>query len=155
MEGKAMSDRVLKEKAVDEKALPGKSPGNKLMKSKGFTLIELMVVVGIIGIIAAIAYPQYEGYIRDTYQAQAAADLQTCGLALERYFSNGFTYVGADTATVCTLVSPSNASGAGIQYNITYESLTANTYTIKATPSSGSCGGLCIQLTADGTQTNL
>ncbi|MEX2326695.1 MAG: prepilin-type N-terminal cleavage/methylation domain-containing protein, partial [Pseudomonadales bacterium] len=51
------------------------------MKPSGYTLIELMVVVAIVGIISAIAYPSYQGYLRDTYQAQAVADLQSCSSA--------------------------------------------------------------------------
>ncbi len=125
------------------------------MNSKGFTLIELMVVVAIIGVISAIAYPSYQGYIKDSYQARAVADLKVCALALDRYYSNGFTYVGADGDLVCNLVSPSDASGDSVQYDISYTTLTATNYVIKATPASGTCGGGCIQLTADGTQSTL
>lgn len=125
------------------------------MNSKGFTLIELMVVVAIIGVISAIAYPSYQGYIKDSYQARAVADLRVCALALDRYYSNGFTYALADGANVCTLVSPSDASGDSVQYNISYTTLTATNYVIKATPASGTCDGGCIQLTADGTQSML
>ena len=122
------------------------------MKSKGYTLIELLVVVAIIGIIAAVGYPAYTGYMENTYRAQATADLKACALALDRYYSNGFTYVGADGANVCTLVSPTSGTA---RYDISYQSLTKSSYTIRATPVGGSCGtGDCIQLTADGTQTN-
>ena len=65
------------------------------MKNFGFSLVELMVVVAVIGIIAAVAYPSYQNYISGTYRAQASADLKRCALALERFYSNGFTYVGA------------------------------------------------------------
>jgi type IV pilus assembly protein PilE len=121
---------------------------------KGYTLIELMVVVAIIGIISAIAYPSYQGYMRDTYRGQAAADLKVCALTLDRYYSNGFTYVGADTAGVCTLVSPSSGT---TRYNLSFSSApTATNYVILATPVGESCGSSnCIQLTADGTQTTL
>ena len=125
------------------------------MKSKGFTLIELMVVVAIIGIIASVAYPSYQGYISNTYQAQASADLKLCALALDRYYSNDFTYLAADTNNVCTLVSPGNSATGTQKYNITFVTLTADNYVVKATPVSGSCGGMCIKLSADGSQTQL
>ena len=89
-----------------------------------------MVVVAIIGIIAAIAYPGYQGYIKDTYRAQAVADLKVCALALDRYYSNGFTYQNANTNNICTLVSPSDATGSAIKYNISYQSLTDTNYII-------------------------
>ena len=129
------------------------------MKSKGFTLIELMIVVAIIGIIAAVAYPSYTGYISNTYLAQASADLKVCALALDRYYSNDFTYLAANTNNVCTLVSPGDSAAGAQRYNITYETLTANNYVIRATPAidgtSQSCGGKCIQLGADGNQSQL
>ena len=123
------------------------------MKSKGYTLVELLVVVAIIGIIAAVGYPSYQGYMETTYRAQAAADLKACALALDRYYSNGFTYVGADSNNVCTLVSPTSGT---TKYDISYQSLTKSDYTIRATPVGASCGSdNCIELTADGTQTTL
>ena len=118
------------------------------MKMKGFTLIELMVVVGIIGIIAAIAYPSYQGYIRDTYHAQAQADARLCALALDRFYSNGFTYVGG--AGQCTLWSPADGAEDDRQYTLTLPTLTATTYTIRAAPRSGTCDGYCYELDANG-----
>ena len=97
------------------------------MRIKGFTLVELMVVVAIIGVIAAIAYPSYRNYISDTYRAQAVADLRLCALALDRFYSNGFTYVGG--AGQCDLWSPSDGAQADRQYTLTLETLTRNDYT--------------------------
>lgn len=120
---------------------------------RGYTLIELLVVVAIIGIIAAVAYPSYQGYMRTTYQAQGVADLKLCALALDRYYSNGFTYVGADTNDVCTLVSPTTGAA---KFDISYESLSATDYTIRLTPVGETCGSdNCVELVADGTQTTL
>ena len=121
------------------------------MKSRGYTLIELMVVVAIIGIIAAIAYPSYRGYITSTYQAQALADLKVCSLKLDKFYSNDFTYVGADTAGVCTLWSPSDGPSSNKKYTLSYQTLTKENYVIRATPVDT---GECVQLSADGTKSS-
>ena len=121
------------------------------MKNRGFSLVEMMVVVAIIAIIAAVAYPSYQGYISDTYRAQAVADLKRCALALERFYSNGFTYVGGGGQ--CTLWSPSDGAFAQRQYTLSLV-LTPNNYTIDATPLSGLCPAddPCFRLEEDGTE---
>jgi len=112
-----------------------------------------MIVVAIIAIVSSIALPVYQNYVNDSYANQAVVDMKVCALALERYYSNGFTYVGADTASTCNLQSPSQGTS---QYTLSYQSLTATNFTIRATPVGGACGsGDCFELSRDGTQTTL
>ncbi len=110
-----------------------------------------MVVVAIVGIVSAIAYPQYQGYLSDTWRAQAVADLKACSMALERYYSNGFTYTGADTNTICNTNSPTRGE---VRYTISYELLTATTFTVRASPLGEACGaGNCFEIDQSGNQT--
>jgi type IV pilus assembly protein PilA len=59
---------------------------------KGFTLIELMIVIAIIGILAAIAIPQFNAYRARSYNASANSDLRNMITAQEGYFVDNNTY---------------------------------------------------------------
>jgi type IV pilus assembly protein PilA len=59
---------------------------------KGFTLIELMIVIAIIGILAAIAIPQFSAYRKRAYNSAAMSDLKNAVTAQEAYFADKQTY---------------------------------------------------------------
>ena len=63
---------------------------------RGFTLIELMIVVAVIAVLAAIAYPSYQEQVRKTRRAQARTDLMQTVQLFERYYSARNTYAGFD-----------------------------------------------------------
>lgn len=57
-----------------------------------------MIAVAIMAIISAIALPTYQNYIQSTYFNQAVLDAKACTLAVERFYTNNFTYVGSGSA---------------------------------------------------------
>ena len=92
---------------------------------KGFTLIEVMIVVAIIGIIAAIGYPSYQNYVTDTRRADGHLALLNASQAIERCKASAFSY------TNCTLPANLQQSDDG-QYAITVTTTNSN-YTLTAT----------------------
>ena len=69
---------------------------------KGFTLIELMIVIAIIGILAAIAIPQFSAYRKRSFNSAAQSDVRNAGTAQEAYFVDNETYC----TTTATLTGP-------------------------------------------------
>jgi len=61
---------------------------HKKRGQKGFTLIELMIVIAIIGILAAIAIPQFTQYRKRAYDASAKADLKSAYTAAQAYYND-------------------------------------------------------------------
>lgn len=73
-----------------------------LKGEKGFTLIELLVVVAIIGILVAIAIPQFASYKKQANDSAAEADLRNLALAMESYFVSADDYTNATTAVLAS-----------------------------------------------------
>ncbi|WP_018954726.1 type IV pilin protein [Thioalkalivibrio sulfidiphilus] len=111
--------------------------------SLGFTLIEVMIVVVVIGIIAAIAYPNYTRYVQNTRMANAQGDLMELAQWMERQFTLNNSYAGL---TLPFSVSPKD-SGT-VAYNISFVAApTANAYTLQAVPTGPQAGHECGTLT--------
>jgi type IV pilus assembly protein PilA len=94
---------------------------NKMKDQRGFTLIELMIVIAIIGILAAIAIPQFEFYRKRTYNAVAESDLKSACTAQEAYYVDNLTYTNAITNLVGTygVYTSANVLFTNISGNIT------------------------------------
>jgi|SRR5690606_6983112 len=84
----------------------------------GFTLVELMVVVVIVAIFAAIAIPSYQEYIRRSQATQAQDQIQQIAMALDRHKSRNFNYQGFVMPAGMN-VQPKGATGAAVKYNFT------------------------------------
>ena len=98
------------------------------MRSRGFTLIELVIAMGIVGILSAIAIPSYSAYTKRANRTDATRNMTLDVQALERCYSQNFTYVNCATAPVGAAVSPQG------YYTITIAVPSASTYTITAVP---------------------
>lgn len=70
-----------------------------LRKQEGFTLVELLIVVAIIGILAAIAIPQFAAYRAKSYCSAAKSDLANFAIAQEAYFTDNNAYTTTTTVT--------------------------------------------------------
>ncbi|RKZ35398.1 MAG: general secretion pathway protein GspH [Gammaproteobacteria bacterium] len=127
--------------AKSEKTVHSIKRNNFINRLAGFTLIELMIVVAIIGILAAIAVPAYQNYITESRRSVATADLSELGTRLERFFSDNNTYAGATVGTAAGVIYPSWVPTDGPQassyYTLVITVQNANNYTVQAQPTAG------------------
>ena len=106
--------------------------------ARGFTLVELMIVVAILGLLAAVGYPAYTSSVNKAKRADAMdALLQQAG-RMEEFYMNNDTYANA------TLISSTSSEGF---YTISISGDTAFAYTLTATRTPSTADPECLTLT--------
>jgi type IV pilus assembly protein PilE len=132
----------------------------KIQRHGGFTLIELMIVVAVIGILARIAYPSYQDYVRRAARAEARAAMLHMAQLQERNFSDRGAYVAIASGLRSDGWKGANWSGSSFdarKYDVTValnvvSGSTTLPFVITATPLKADvkCGNLT--LASDGTR---
>ena len=128
------------------------------VKNKGFTLIEMMIVVAIIAVLVGISLPSLLGNRRTANQQAALAEIRTIGTAAEGYFIANDNYPSSNFfSTLYTdgyLPSRYNTANASITksgYTNSVASAGPTAYTVQATPINENLGQKCYRVTEGGT----
>jgi type IV pilus assembly protein PilE len=110
--------------------------GSRRRTVAGFTLLEVMITVVIVGILAAIALPSYSYFVTRSRIVEATNALSTMRTQMEKWFMDHRTYVNAGKCGIETvppnLIALHNAD-ANNKFTISCPAVTANTYTLRAT----------------------
>ena len=115
-------------------------------REHGYSLMELMITVAIVGLLVSIAYPSYSSFIASSNRAAGQADLMAFAAAMERHNAAVFSYQGAASGggntgepEVFRSYSPSNEPAANKRYDLTIQtvSATGTSYILRARPVSG------------------
>lgn len=127
-----------------------------MRRQYGFSLIELMIVVVIVGIIAAFAYPSYQEQVRKTRRSDCSGALVSLGNAMERFYTVNNTYLGAaaggaNTGAPAIFSTACPVDGGNPTYNLTILAATASTYSVQAAPTGPQAGDQCGSFTMTNT----
>jgi type IV pilus assembly protein PilE len=126
------------------------------VRAAGFTLIELLIAIAIVGVLTAIAVPSYQNHVRRGYIQEATSGLSSGRIAMEQYFLDNRTFVGAPCpantdrfAITCTLAAATytlTATGSGSVSGFVY---TINERNVRATTGPWGAGACWIDRKGD------
>lgn len=124
-------------------------------KQRGFTLIEVMIVVAIIAILASIAFPSYQASIKKSRRSDAQGALTAFAAAMERHFTENNTYEGATTGgsypgPPAIFATEAPLDGADKYYDLSIKDANDTSYTLRATPKNVQAGDGYLELTSTG-----
>lgn len=126
--------------------------GIDVRRSAGFTLIEVMIVVVIIGILSSIAYPSYQDYVKQARRADAQASLMELVQFMERHYTSKGGYLedgqSGSAPSLPFTSSPKDSSSAAYTLSLA-QGITAQTYSVQAEPVGSMSGDTCGTLTID------
>src|SRR5687767_8518701 len=107
-------------------------PSRAVTTAHGFSLIEILVVIAVISVLAAIAIPQFTGYRTHAFDAQMKTDLKNASVAMESYYAEYKVY----PATVAAISAAGFRQTTGVGLVITVTS--PSTFTLTASTPNGS-----------------
>jgi type IV pilus assembly protein PilE len=114
--------------------------------ARGFTLLEVLITVVIVGVLALIAYPSYQNQVQKARRAEGKSAILAAAVQMERYFTERNTYA---TATLGSSGVYASRSEHGY-YTLSLGNLGTNSYTLTAAPSAAQTGDPCGSLTYTG-----
>ena len=128
--------------------------------NNGFTLIELLIVMVVISLLAMVAIPSYKNSVAKARRADAQTSLANFSGAMERFFTENGTYIGAagtqasPTATGSPWIHPAATPVDDTIkfYNLTIKAATAGSYTLRATPIGAQANNGYLELLSTGVE---
>lgn len=120
--------------------------------NKGFTLIELMITMAIVVIIGSFALPAYTNHIQKSRRVDTEGALMELANAMERYYAQNNTYVGAALGSTGIFPSQTPVDGSTKYYDLSISGATTTDYTLRATPRGDQAGDGRLSLDATGTR---